>query len=59
MWIIVKHAYPPKGVIVSTKSDDGNGVKNEADLIYAHGLWWHPDMKMYVYYTPTHWKSKT
>lgn len=46
---------PPEGVIVNTKIDDVNGVRNEQKLKRQGNLWFTPDGKMYVYYTPTHW----
>jgi len=44
--------------IVETKIDDANGERNKQDLKLQGTLWWHPDGKMYVYYTPTHWREK-
>jgi len=46
---------PPEGVIVNTKIDDVNGVRNEQKLKRQGNLWFTPDGKMYVYYIPTHW----
>jgi len=58
MWTKVAERKPIEGVIVDTKVDDGNGKpRNEAKLIFRFGMWWHSDGKMYVYYTPTHWKD--
>ena len=54
-WIKVTDQKPPEGKIVKTKIDDEKGVRNEQNLIYKSNLWWHEDMYMYVYYTPTHW----
>jgi hypothetical protein len=45
----------PEQVVVRTKIDDVNGVRNEQDLQRQGNLWWFPDMSMYVYYRPTHW----
>lgn len=53
-WIRMPNSYPAQGKIVWTKIDDGNGVRNVQKLIYKDNLWWHTDMKMYVYYNPTH-----
>lgn len=48
---------PPNGKIVMTKVDDANGVRNEQELKRSNNLWFFPDGSMYVYYTPTHWRS--
>lgn len=45
----------PEGVIIKTKVDDVNGVRNEQTLIKQGNLFFTPDKSMYVYYTPTHW----
>ena len=46
----------PEKVPVMTKIDDQNGCRNEQALTRQGRLWFYPDMSMYVYYTPTHWK---
>ena len=46
----------PEGVVVWTKIDDVNGVRNETKLKRQKNLWFLPDGSMYVYYRPTHWK---
>lgn len=51
-----RNRLPPSDVILDTKIDDADGCRNEQRLIYHNNLWWHPDMSMYVYYSPTHWK---
>lgn len=56
MWNNTNYSKPNQGWIVDTKIDDSNGIRNEQKLVYKNGRWWHTDMKMYVYYTPTHWK---
>jgi hypothetical protein len=55
-WTLVKDKLPPKGVVVETKIDDKDGVRNEQRLKLNAGLWYHPDGVMYVYYIPTHWR---
>lgn len=57
MWIRCTDRLPPVGVVVNTKIDDANGVRNEGSLKLHEGgrLWFTPDGVMYVYYTPTHW----
>jgi hypothetical protein len=55
-WISVKEKMPPVGVVIDTKIDDENGVRNETQLVFDNPLWFFPDHKMYVYYKPTHWK---
>ncbi len=47
----------PEGVEVMTKIDDKDGVRNVQPLTRQRNLWFYPDMSMYVYYTPTHWKA--
>lgn len=47
---------PPEGVVVETKIDDADGVRNEQPLQRIGGLWFTPDKAMYVYYRPTHWR---
>lgn len=54
-WIKVTDEHPPIGVVLNTKIDDHNGVRNEQYLKYDGRLWWIPDGSMYVYYQPTHW----
>lgn len=56
-WISVKDALPEEGVVVHAKIDDEKGLRNEQDLKLWRRLWWFPDGSMYVYYTPTHWRS--
>lgn len=55
MWKKITDEHPPTGKVIKTKIDDGQFVRNEADLVFDHNLWWVPDQSMYVYYTPTHW----
>lgn len=55
MWVETKHELPPKGELVKTKIDDEKGIRNEQELRRDGNLWFTPDYKMYVYYTPTHW----
>lgn len=45
----------PEGVVVRTAIIDRE-QRNTADLIRKGRLWFFPDMSMYVYYQPTHWK---
>lgn len=46
----------PENEVVETKIDDKGGIRNEQTLKRVGNLWFHPDGKMYVYYTPTHFK---
>lgn len=47
----------PEGVEVMTKIDgDEWGARNIQSLVRRGRLWWTPDLRMYVYYTPTHWR---
>ena len=56
-WIPCKDWLPCEDVEVETKIDDLNGCRKEQPLIRHSNLWFYPDMSMYVYYTPTHWRS--
>lgn len=57
MWM--QTADTPEGVVVMTKIDDENGVRNEGTLKRVGNLWWVPDGSMYVYYRPTHYRRLT
>jgi hypothetical protein len=48
-------ALAPDNEVVMTKIDDENGTRNEQALKRRGRLWFFPDGRMYVYYTPTHW----
>ena len=56
-WMYCLQSLPAEGVEVMTKIDDAKGPRNETSLVRKGSLWFFPDMSMYVYYTPTHWKS--
>ena len=56
-WLECSYRLPDEGVVVMTKIDDGFGCRNEQELKRLKNLWFFPDASMYVYYTPTHWKS--
>jgi hypothetical protein len=56
-WISVQTELPPDDVIVETKIDDRGGIRNEAKLMRHRNLWFLPDLSMYVYYSPTHWRE--
>ncbi len=55
-WNHCKFVLPPEGMEVLTKIDDEHGPRNETTLKRQGRLWFFPDMSMYVYYDPTHWK---
>ena len=55
IWMKCSEALPKDGIVVRTKIDDENGVRNEQDLIRSGHIWFHTDKQMYVYYKPTHW----
>ena len=55
-WILCKNRKPPQDIIIETKIDDCKGVRNICQLILHNNLWWIPDMSMYIYYSPTHWR---
>jgi len=46
----------PQGVVVMTRIDDAEGVRNQQPLRRSGRLWFVPSGGMYVYYTPTHWR---
>ena len=48
---------PEDRLEVETKIDDGHGVRNVQSLKRQGNLWFYPDMSMYVYYAPTHWRE--
>ncbi|RZZ81976.1 hypothetical protein [Pseudoxanthomonas winnipegensis] len=60
-WLPIDTA--PEGVIVYTKIDDADGVRNEGPLRRRRSLWYITDERgedvMYVYYRPTHWRHRT
>ena len=47
----------PEGVVVETKIDDRDGIRNVQTLKRQGGLWFFPDDSIYVYYQPTHWRK--
>lgn len=48
----------PEGKVVETKIADRFGERNEQTMIRKGRLWFFPDMSMYVYYQPTHWRAE-
>jgi len=46
----------PEGALVDTRLTDHQGTRNWQPLIRKGKLWFTPDMRMYVYYTPTEWR---
>lgn len=46
----------PDDAEVMTKIDDACGCRNEQPLVRQGNLWFYPDMSVYVYYRPTHWR---
>lgn len=54
----------PEGIEIETKIDDEHGERNVQSLVKrtrepgkTRPMFWAPDGSMYVYYTPTHWRS--
>lgn len=48
----------PEGILVLTKIDDADGVRNVQTLVRSGNLWFTDKRKSsYVYYTPTHYRS--
>lgn len=56
-WLPISRHAPPQGVKVMTIIQDEQGSRNEQALVLKGRLWFLPDMSMYVYYEPTHWRS--
>lgn len=46
----------PENIILDTKIEDMHGLRNEQQLVREGNLWWTTNRKMYVYYSPTHWR---
>lgn len=58
-WTKTSNELSPEGVTVFTKIDDDQGCRNVQPLQRRGRLWFTSDGKMYVYYTPTHWRPMT
>jgi hypothetical protein len=56
-WIKISDAMPDEEIEVETKIDDAKGCRNVQSLKRQGRLWFVPDMSMYVYYEPTHWRK--
>lgn len=57
-WLEHTQANPaPEYTVFETKIDDEKGERNIALLSRTGGLWFVPDGSMYVYYTPTHYRT--
>lgn len=54
-WVNTSQRLPSNGLLVATKIDDKDGLRNECRLRRQNNLWFCHDGSMYVYYTPTHW----
>lgn len=46
----------PSDIVIKTKVVDAAGERNEQELVKQGNLFFFPDMSMYVYYQPTHWR---
>ena len=57
-WIRCSDELPRNGRVVETKIHDHAGSRNEQELERHGPQWFFPNGKMYVYYNPTHWRSK-
>lgn len=56
-WIEISKRLPKEGKVIETKIDDEKyGERNIQKLVRQGNLWFLPDMSVYVYYTPTHWR---
>lgn len=54
-WTRTDWRLPPSGATVEVVTPGGD----QRVLVYESDLWWLPDQSMYVYFTPTHWRSVT
>lgn len=57
-WIPCSDRLPENDEVVETKIDDASGARNQQELRRHNRLWFFPDVSMYVYYEPTHWRTK-
>lgn len=57
-WQLITKDQPEDKIEVETKIDDAKGERNIQTLKRQGNLWFFPDDSMYVYYTPTHWRTK-
>jgi hypothetical protein len=57
MWHRVDEIRPPINVLLDTKIEDERGTRCRNVLRFHSNLWW--DRDVYVYYTPTHWRTLT
>jgi len=57
-WVSCDRRLPADGEEVETKIDDYKGVRNQQSLVRQGALWFFPDLSMYVYYRPTHWRKR-
>ncbi len=55
-WQLITADIPQDKIEVETKIDDPDGERNVVNLVRQGALWFFPDMSMYVYYRPTHWR---
>lgn len=56
-WNDAQGLHAPEDQILWTMISDERGVRNVQLLRRKGRLWFVPDMSMYVYYAPTHWKE--
>ena len=59
-WKRLDQDKPPLDTVLMTKIDDAQGCRNEGKLVFhktgtGAGMWFVPDLSIYVYYRPTHW----
>lgn len=50
-WHNTSSILPEEGQLVEVPNNGGT------ILLYSSGLWFFPDLSMYVYYTPEYWKA--
>lgn len=56
-WYETKYYIPKEDKVVETKIHDEKGKRNLQLLFRKGNLWFHADGSIYVYYTPTHWRT--
>ena len=58
-WILTSEGLPDEFEVVETKLDTRAGVRNCQRLKRQGNLWFIPSGEMYVYHTPTHWRTES
>lgn len=54
-WELWRESSPESGEKLRVITPSGD----ERTLAFQNGMWWLPDMSMYVYFTPVFWRRAT